>query len=297
MSMPHLAELQDKFSKDVQMISVSDEDLPTVVKFLMKTVRGEEDQLYGQLTSSYCLTTDPDESVYEDYMRAAGQNGIPTAFIVGKTGEIEWIGHPMQMDEPLEQVVSDEWDRAAYLKKVEEEKDAAEALQKFAMEIEEMQEEAKPEEVLEKIDSYIADLKEDDPARSAIEGMRVQIAMEAGGSFAVEAMNKLGESKVPGMINFYAWQVVEKVRAKKDVDSELLQAACEAAKKAVDLAKEDGNADQTAMIMDTHANLLFHCDKLDEAITVQKEAVELSSDGQLEEFLEKLMKAKEKKGA
>ncbi len=42
-------------------------------------------------------------------MEAAGQNGIPCAFIVGKDQKIEWIGHPMQMDAVLEQVVSDSW--------------------------------------------------------------------------------------------------------------------------------------------------------------------------------------------
>jgi tetratricopeptide (TPR) repeat protein len=48
-------------------------------------------------------------------MEAAGQNGIPTCFIVGKTGLVEWIGHPMEMDDTLEQVVTDKWDRAAFL--------------------------------------------------------------------------------------------------------------------------------------------------------------------------------------
>ena len=47
-------------------------------------------------------------------MQAAGQNGIPTAFLVGKTGLIEWIGHPMTMDKPLAQVVAGDWDRSAF---------------------------------------------------------------------------------------------------------------------------------------------------------------------------------------
>lgn len=38
--------------------------------------------------------SDPDGSVTKDYYEAAGPNGIPVAFIVGKTGEIEWIGTP-----------------------------------------------------------------------------------------------------------------------------------------------------------------------------------------------------------
>jgi len=120
MSMPHLAATQEKYAdKGVQLISVSDEDLDTVEGFLEKPVRGaakdDSENTYAKLTSAYCLTTDPDKSVYEDYMDAAGQNGIPTCFIVGKTGLIEWIGHPMQMDEPLDQLVEDKWDREVYL--------------------------------------------------------------------------------------------------------------------------------------------------------------------------------------
>ena len=96
MSMPHLAETQKKYAdKGVQLISVSDEDLETVKGFLEKPVKGAEaekddkENTYGKLTSVYCLTTDPDKSVYEGYMDAAGQNGIPTCFIVGKSGVIE----------------------------------------------------------------------------------------------------------------------------------------------------------------------------------------------------------------
>ena len=122
MSMPHLAATQEKYAeKGVQLISVSDEELETVEGFLKRQVKNADkddtENTYGRLTSVYCLTTDPDKSVNEDYMDAAGQNGIPTCFIVGKSGQIEWIGHPMEMDEPLEKVVGDSWDRATYLAK------------------------------------------------------------------------------------------------------------------------------------------------------------------------------------
>ena len=126
MSMPHLAATQEKYAeKGVQLISVSDEDLETVEGFLKRQVKNADkddtENTYGRLTSVYCLTTDPDKSVNEDYMDAAGQNGIPTCFIVGKSGQIEWIGHPMEMDEPLEKVVGDSWDRATYLAKFKKE--------------------------------------------------------------------------------------------------------------------------------------------------------------------------------
>ena len=120
MSMPHLKETQEKYAdKGVQLISISDEETDVVERFLEKQVRGsakdDTENTYRKLTSAYCLTTDPDKSVYEAYMDAAGQNGIPTCFIVGKSGLIEWIGHPMSMDDTLEKVVAGTWDREAHL--------------------------------------------------------------------------------------------------------------------------------------------------------------------------------------
>ena len=44
------------------------------------------------------------------WMRAAGQRGIPTVFIVDKEGKIAWIGHPMTMDRPLAQIVEGNFD-------------------------------------------------------------------------------------------------------------------------------------------------------------------------------------------
>lgn len=136
-SMPHIADTQAKYPDSVQIVSISDEDLETVEKFLKRPLKkpaakpkkddaedGEEkeadaeeekEETYADLTGSYCLTTDPDRSNHTSYMKAAGQNGIPTSFIVGKTGEIEWIGHPMAMDKALSAVVHDSWDREPFL--------------------------------------------------------------------------------------------------------------------------------------------------------------------------------------
>ena len=117
-AMPHLSELQKKYTDyDVKFIGVSDEDLQTVISFLFK-----EDKKDGKINNDrtqYTLTTDPDESVKNDYFRAAGQRFIPSAFIIGKDTKVEWIGDPMQMDEPLEAVVKDTWDRDEFKTKFE----------------------------------------------------------------------------------------------------------------------------------------------------------------------------------
>lgn len=118
-SMPHLASIQQRYPDDLVVISVSHEDPGKIEEFLD---RKTGDQTYREITSPYRLATDPDRSVSDDYMRASGQGGIPTAFLVGKTGEIEWIGHPVRMDHPVEKVVAGQWDRAAHLRELEEER-------------------------------------------------------------------------------------------------------------------------------------------------------------------------------
>jgi len=112
--MPHLSELQKKYiDYDVKFISVSDEPLERVVSFLFKEYKAD-----GKIQNDrigYTLTTDPDKSVKKDYFLAAGQTGIPSAFIIGKDSRIEWIGNPGypkgEFDAALEAVVKDTWDR------------------------------------------------------------------------------------------------------------------------------------------------------------------------------------------
>jgi thiol-disulfide isomerase/thioredoxin len=316
-SMPHLAELQDELAdKGVQIISVSKEDLPTVEKFLERKVRGEKDKTYGELTGVYSLTTDPDSSVSKDYMRAAGQNGIPTAFIVGKTGQIEWIGHPTYpkgaMDKVLDQIVGDEWDREEFALafKEEQEREKAEAMKRRAMDKEmeevsklakelwDMKEGGDAKGALKELDAFAKNLEKDHKGHEFLERIRNVLVMEIGGSEAVEVFNNMvAETENPQAINQLTWGIVERVQAGDEIEDEMLKAACKAAKRAVELAEKGGDDEGTAAIMDTHANLLFLCDKLDEAIEVQKAAMELSDDEQLADFYEKLMEAKKKKDA
>ena len=131
-SMSHLSKCQEKYADyDVTFIGVSDEPLPTVVSFLFENYK-KDGKIQNDRTR-YTLTTDPDESVKRDYFRAAGQRGIPCAFIIGKDSRIEWIGHPMDIDEPLDKVVKDNWDRDEF-KADWEKKNAAERERRELME-------------------------------------------------------------------------------------------------------------------------------------------------------------------
>ena len=67
-----------------------------------------------------------------NWMEAAGQNGIPTAFIVDKQGVIAWIGHPMSMKESvLDQVLAGTYDVHKAAVQYEKEQKAMAQLQEF----------------------------------------------------------------------------------------------------------------------------------------------------------------------
>ena len=76
------------------VISVTDEDLDTVTSFL--DTEANDDLTYREITAGYLLSADPDGSVSPDSMEASGQGGIPTAISLGRTGGIEWMGHPFE---------------------------------------------------------------------------------------------------------------------------------------------------------------------------------------------------------
>ncbi|HVK06036.1 MAG TPA: TlpA disulfide reductase family protein, partial [Armatimonadaceae bacterium] len=116
-SIPHLTKLQKQY-KDVQFVGVSiwESDQSLVKPFVA--------QQGDNMDYTVCMDSVPEGDkrgsnglTAKAWMAPAGRNGIPSAFIV-KDGKIAWIGHPMQMDEPLGKVVAGTWDvkaaRTAY---------------------------------------------------------------------------------------------------------------------------------------------------------------------------------------
>jgi thiol-disulfide isomerase/thioredoxin len=190
-SIPHLAEIQKRHADDLVVISVSDED-PEVIETFLDREQG--DAPLRETTSGYRLTTDPDGSTKNDYMRAAGQRGIPTAFIVGKTGQIEWIGHPMRMDEPVAKVISGEWDRAAFAAELEEDKRVRERTRGVAQLIQEN----RFTDAIAAFDAVIADV-ESDSIRQRLEQGRQRIVAQAE-AFAERQRREQARAERAGMI-------------------------------------------------------------------------------------------------
>lgn len=130
LSMPHMAALQEEYGDAVAFVGVTDEDENTISTFLTRDSRVEGKKWSDVLT--YRLALDAEGATNAQYMQAAGRQGIPCAFIVGKSGLVEWIGHPMGMDDALKQIVEGTWDvneAAEYLKRQDEKQEAMMAYQ------------------------------------------------------------------------------------------------------------------------------------------------------------------------
>lgn len=103
-SMPHLAEIREEYKdKGLKVIAVTSKDpnnsQEDVEKFVAK--KGAK---FG-FTYAYCDSRETDKA----YMQAAGQDGIPCSFVVGKDGKIAFIGHPMELDDVLPKVIDGTW--------------------------------------------------------------------------------------------------------------------------------------------------------------------------------------------
>src|SRR5262249_6884576 len=121
--MPHMGEMQAEYrDKGVTFIGFSAKDPNNTMEKVSAMVEKRGKKL------GYTFAYADDRETYDAWMKAAGQNGIPCSFVVGKDGKIAYIGHPMYLDVVLPKVVAGTWkgaDEAEAMKKVEEDVNAA----------------------------------------------------------------------------------------------------------------------------------------------------------------------------
>ncbi|MEQ1830348.1 MAG: TlpA disulfide reductase family protein [Pirellula sp.] len=289
-SMPHLAQLQKQFAdKGLQIVSISSEPLDKVSAFLKNTIRLEDgkETTIEKVTKGYCLATDPDGSSEVDFMLAAKQNTIPSAFIVGKDSRIDWIGHPMEMDAVLESVLNNSWDRAGYIaeKKLIEEIETT--IRGFAQR-------KQFTEAANALDGFIAKVTD----KRILFGLyKSKIDMQVYAKADNKAIEKTYEAlfqscaKEPLFVQDAAWTAFEKF-SEGEIDSkEIIRMSANAVEKAL----ADVRGGDQANMYDTLARLSFVIDQLDRAIKAQTKAVQLSDgsdQGSFKEFLQELNDAK-----
>ncbi len=94
-SMPHLSQLQQHYGDKARFVGVTRETEDTGRSFLLKA------ESAGKTWSEvikYRLAIDSHDATDAAYMRAAGQTGIPTAFILGWHGGLDRASHVADRD-------------------------------------------------------------------------------------------------------------------------------------------------------------------------------------------------------
>jgi thiol-disulfide isomerase/thioredoxin len=263
-SIPHVTELAHKH-KDVRFIGVDvwERDTKLVEPFLKEM----GDKMDYSVALDAVPGNDPNEgAMAKNWMRAAVENGIPAAFIV-HDNKIAWIGHPMNMDEPLELVLAGTWDlkekAAERLAGKEKERKQMLAQQNIFMPFQAKNWKATI--------SAIEELASTDP-ELAEEYAPLRFAALANNG-DVEAALALGEKLIeknddPGALNTIAWYVVDP-DLKTKLDPRVAKLALKAALRANEVTGNENMA-----LLDTLAHAHFATGDAKSALATEEKALE-----------------------
>lgn len=150
-SIPHLTELAKKYKGKVTFAGISVWERGDVPAFV-KSMGAKMD---------YSVATDAsNDHMANAWMAAAGEHGIPSAFVVGKDNKILWIGHPMDprrdLDKVLGEVIAGKYDAAAFAEQRGKEQTLEQKRGEVRTEVDALIKQNKPKEALDKLDKYIA---------------------------------------------------------------------------------------------------------------------------------------------
>ncbi len=278
-SMPHISQLQEEYGDTVRFVGVTREEPSVVESFL--TSEQSKGRTWGEAIK-YRLAIDEAGQTNSAYMRAAGQNGIPTAFIVGKDGIVEWIGHPMQMDAAIEKVVNGDWDRNAAISDFK----AKQLLSESRRQLSTLQRAGKWDEALALLDELEQQIGEN----PALLDFRVKLLQSAGRTDELDAARtKLVELawENPVMLNQVAWEMAIAAGTSEGD----LALALKAAKRAAELSNHKDSA-----ILDTLARVYYEQGDLESAIQWQQRAAEEAGNRrEIIETLDKYLSERESK--
>ncbi len=297
-SIPHLTELQKKY-KDIKFIGVSVwEQDPSKVKPFVKEMGEKMD--YAVAIDEVPKNGDGnDGKMAKNWMTAAEQEGIPSAFVVNGEGKILWIGHPMELDKVLEKVSAGTFDLAAAIKEhkeaIKERKEAMAKQRKIeAVQQKLIKAEAKGESALL---TAIEEVFADDPSlEEQLAPLKFMMLMQIKGKEkqGMEYVSKLIDGRFKDNaegLNTIAWVIVDPDAGKRD--PELVAVALKAALRADKITEEKNGA-----IADTLAKAYFDSKEFAKAVETQERAIKLTPDApdELKDRLKQYREALEKKG-
>jgi thiol-disulfide isomerase/thioredoxin len=280
-SIPHLNDIHNKF-KDKGLIvigqDVSENDITKVEPFVKKM--GDK-MTYRVALDLLEAGEKPIGKMSTTWMKAAGQGGIPTAFVVNKQGLIAWIGHPMALND---QLIGQFLDGTFDIQKAAVEKEKEQAAQREKMRLPRQLAAEMKAKQWDKAEATLLEIGKGLPEnqRAGLDSTRFQILIgKADFKGAIQLAGKISdEHKDKAMLqNELAWQLATN-EAFKERDLEL---AAKIASRANDAAKGKDPA-----ILDTFARVTFMQGKQDKAIELQEMAVKLA-EGEAKNSLQAIL--------
>ena len=266
-SIPHLTELQKKFGDKVTFIGVSafEADQKKVEPFVQ--------QMGDKMDYRVAMDKVPDGDVRgqngamaKNWMIAAGQNGIPTAFIVDRDSKIAWIGHPMEIEATLQKVVDGNWNRDAEAGKMTKSMQEQAEMNSLRKQYATAMKNKDYVTAMAVLDQVIAKSPEMAPRKFDLLAQEGDYTKAY--AYGRHLVNGAGKNDA-FMLNSLAWSVAdpESKFAKKDYDF-----AIAAAKRAVELTEN-----RNASIMDTLAWAYYGKGNKAKAIETEKTAASLAT--------------------
>lgn len=117
-AVPHLSKLARQYKGKATFIGVDALEWTIKSPKSIPQVKAFVDSLGHRM--DYSVAIEARNVTVADWMDAADVQGIPSTFVIDGKGRLAWIGHPLELDEVLAQIVDDKWDvKDALLKRDE----------------------------------------------------------------------------------------------------------------------------------------------------------------------------------
>jgi len=270
-SIPHLTELAKKFpTVDFVGVSVWENKQSDVAPFVQ--------QMGDKMNYNVAMDQLPDGdengsdgAMAKSWMMAAGQNGIPAAFIIDKEGKIAWIGHPMTMEEPLTKIVNGTYSPEDY-QKAKDQQEMALKMADYQTRLQQSLQDKDDKTTGSVLDEMIADPNKSIAAQGGMMKFSWLLSKKDYDNAYVLA-NTLIDGPLKGdaeNLNDLAWMIVDpqgKV-AKKNLDV------------AIKAAQASVKADKNYANLDTLARVYFEKGDKAKAIATEKEAIGMATKDQ-----------------
>ncbi len=269
-SIPHLNETWKKY-KDKGLIVIGQDCMEHDETLVAPFVKKMGDQM------TYRVALDDSGKMADNWMSAAGQDGIPTAFLIDTNGKIASIGHPMELKETvIEAVLAGNYDTKKAAADYEQEKKNEGQLEQLGGELQKAMQEKKWDDAMAKAGEIEKLLPEDQ--RDSMDLLRFNILAGKKDYLAAYKLAATSSEAHKDNVEFQT-QLAWMIASDDSIEQRDLKLAETIAGRANDAAKG-----KDAAVFHVQARILFMQGKKDDAVKSEEKALKMADDDQNELF-------------